>query len=121
MLRELFRFVHILLLMGADNRAGGPTRIMPSALMWAGTTTAGQLGVNYWNSRPEKQTGEDDSFLRSKWSPLKKLTDREYLDMMDEKMLKLDVEIALIDDRIAELRVAENKLREEQGQTSTKP
>jgi hypothetical protein len=40
-------------------------------------------------------------------NPLKKLTDEEYIDMMKEKILKVEVDIALIDDRIAELRAAE--------------
>ncbi|KAL2206401.1 hypothetical protein CC79DRAFT_1334696 [Sarocladium strictum] len=89
----------------------GPNRIMPSALMWAATMTGGQLLANQWSSRPTSN-GESDSWLSSKWSPLKKLSDKEYIDMMEEKMLKLDVEIALIDDRIAELRIADGKSRE---------
>ncbi|KAH8178588.1 Beta-ketoacyl synthase [Sarocladium implicatum] len=96
----------------------GPNRIMPSALMWAATMTGGQIGVNYWSSQAPKQAGEDDSWLRSKWSPLKKLTDKEYIEMMEEKRLKLDVEIALIDDRIADLRLAQAKSDEEQSQAS---
>jgi hypothetical protein len=84
---------------------------MPSALMWAATMTGGQLLANQWSSRPTSN-GESDSWLSSKWSPLKKLSDKEYIDMMEEKMLKLDVEIALIDDRITELRIADGKSRE---------
>lgn len=86
---------------------------MPSALMWAATMTGGQIGVNYWAAQAPKQKDEDDSWLRSKWSPLKKLTDKEYIEMMEEKRLKLDVEIALIDDRIADLRIAQSKLDDE--------
>lgn len=97
----------------------GPNRIMPSALMWAATMTGGQLVVNFWSSQPSRQDGEDGSWLRSKWSPLKKLTDKEYIEMMEEKKLKLDVEIALIDDRITELRVA--KLQEDPVHRETKP
>lgn len=41
------------------------------------------------------------------WSPLRKLTDDEYVDMMGEKILKVEADIALIDERIAELRAAE--------------
>ncbi|KAM0501248.1 hypothetical protein ACHAPB_005136 [Verticillium nonalfalfae] len=46
------------------------------------------------------------SILQSKWSPLKKLTDDEYRHLMDEKVLRIDTEIALIDDKIAELRAS---------------
>ena len=46
----------------------------------------------------------------SKLSPLKKLTDKEYEDYLEEKLLKVETEIALIDDRIAELRAQEANL-----------
>lgn len=68
--------------------------------------------ANHWATREVKDKGENDSWLRSKWSPLKKLTDDEYLDMMSEKMLRVEADIALIDDRIAELRDAEEKAKE---------
>lgn len=44
------------------------------------------------------------SIFESKWSPLKKLSDEEYVDMMDEKILRIDAEIALIEEKITELR-----------------
>lgn len=43
----------------------------------------------------------------SKWSPMTVLTDEDYENMLKEKILKLDVEIAMVDDRIADLRVKE--------------
>lgn len=43
--------------------------------------------------------------MRLKWSFLKKLMDREYIEMMEEKMFKLDVEIVFIDDWIVEFRL----------------
>lgn len=61
-------------------------------------------------ARQPKVKDENDSWFRSKWNPLKKLTDQEYIDMMLEKVLRVEADIALIDDRIAELR---QKSREE--------
>lgn len=78
--------------------------------------TGGQLGVNYWVGRPVKPAGQDDSWLRSKWSPLKKLTDEEYISMMEEKMLKVETEIALIDDRIAALRETQKAAKDEESE-----
>lgn len=63
----------------------------------------GQMIANRMATRKPKVHDEKESFW-SRWSPLKKLTDQEYRDMMSEKMLRIDADIALIDDRIAELK-----------------
>lgn len=52
---------------------------------------------------------ESKSILESKWSPLRKISDDEYKEMLGEKILRLDADIALIDDKIAELRAADKK------------
>lgn len=54
-----------------------------------------------------RETKEKTSILASKWSPLKKLTDQEYEKLLEEKILKLDAEIAIIDDNIAALKASE--------------
>jgi len=54
--------------------------------------------------RRTKSNEDGPAWMRSKYSPMKKLTDQEYEDIMEEKKLKLDTEIALIDDKIAELK-----------------
>lgn len=41
---------------------------------------------------------------KHKWSPLKELADDEYENILKEKLLKIETEVALIDDRIGELR-----------------
>lgn len=47
-----------------------------------------------------------------KWTPFTVLTDQEYKAMLDEKLLRFEAEIALIDDRIAGLRVKEREWAE---------
>lgn len=69
--------------------------------------------VNRMATREPKVKDENDSWFRSKWSPLKKLTDAEYIDLMEEKILRVDADIALVDDRIADLRIAEKKAQEQ--------
>lgn len=74
-----------------------------------------------------KETGEVEDTLmqkiaRSKWSPMKVLSDEEYEDMMRERILKVDVEIALLKDSIAALRnekeQEDNKRRESPTESS---
>jgi hypothetical protein len=54
--------------------------------------------------RKAKTTDDGPAWMRSKYAPMKRLTDQEYEDIMEEKKLKLDTEIALIDDKVAELK-----------------
>lgn len=42
----------------------------------------------------------------SKWVPLKSLSDDEYRGILGEKLLSIEAEIALIDDKIEELEKA---------------
>lgn len=39
----------------------------------------------------------------SKWIPLRTLSDQEYRGMLGEKLLSIEAEIALLDDKIEEL------------------
>lgn len=47
------------------------------------------------------------SWLDSKWSPMKVLSDEEYEHMLQEKLLKVNAEIALVDESIEGLRLQE--------------
>ena len=63
-------------------------------------------------TREPKVQDENDSWFRSRWSPLKKLTDQEYTEYLEEKLLRVEADIALIDDRIDELRAADQQAKE---------
>ncbi|UKZ79459.1 hypothetical protein TrVFT333_007214 [Trichoderma virens FT-333] len=91
----------------------GPGKIVPAMAMWGVLGAGGQIVANGLSNRKPKVKDENDSWFRSKWSPLKKLTDQEYIDMMEEKILRVDVDIALIDDRIAELKAIDQKDKDE--------
>ncbi|KAM0428309.1 hypothetical protein ACHAPT_007210 [Fusarium lateritium] len=93
----------------------GPSNILPAMLVWTVVGAGGQMVANRISSRQPQVKDENNSWFRSRWSPLKKLTDEEYTGMMSEKMLRIDADIALIDDRIAELR----KQAQEQTQADT--
>ncbi|KAH7244233.1 uncharacterized protein BKA55DRAFT_79607 [Fusarium redolens] len=81
----------------------GPKNILPAMLVWTTVGAGGQMIANRMAARKPKVQDENESFW-TRWTPLKKLTDQEYRDMMSEKMLRIDADIALIDDRIAELK-----------------
>lgn len=44
------------------------------------------------------------SWLESKWSPVKVLSDEEYENMLREKLLRVSAQIALVDESIEALR-----------------
>ncbi|KAI4603425.1 hypothetical protein KJ359_003235 [Pestalotiopsis sp. 9143b] len=82
----------------------GPSNIIPGVLFFS--TLGGS--ATYLSQKFEgRETKEKTSILASKWSPLKKLTDQEYEKLLEEKILKLDAELAIIDDNIAALKASE--------------
>ena len=48
-----------------------------------------------------------DSLVTSKWSPMKSISDEEYLDRLQEQLLRVDAEIAILDEDIEALRAEE--------------
>ena len=77
---------------------------------------AGQHGYDYLdarNSRKLREQAEADAngedkrkgtimykLAQYKWSPMKALNDEEYENMMQEKLLNIEAQIAVIDDKI---------------------
>lgn len=45
-----------------------------------------------------------DKIAKSWWSPMQVLSDEDYEKMMQEKLLRVEADIAMIDDKIAALR-----------------
>ncbi|KAI2637506.1 hypothetical protein GGS21DRAFT_511870 [Xylaria nigripes] len=79
----------------------GPRNVLPGMLFF-GSLGAGSSYVSQWGrdspARPRR------SLLDSKWSPMQRLSDRDYMDKIEEKMLRLDAEIAIIDETIASIK-----------------
>lgn len=71
---------------------------------------AGQTIYNLADSRhgaysnPAAKPETQSKWLDSKWSPVKVLSDDEYKEMLQEKLLRVKAEIALIDENIVELQ-----------------
>lgn len=65
----------------------------------------------FWAATPEVSAGPDEgrSFLNWSWIPLKRLSDEDYIRMLNEKAVKLEAEISLIDEKIATLQASAAK------------
>jgi hypothetical protein len=98
----------------------GPRNVIPGTIMFSLFGWAGQHGYNYLDARNSselyqqaalKAKGEDKPketllyrIAKSKWSPMSVLSDEEYENMMQEKLLRVEAEIAVIDDKIEAFR-----------------
>ncbi|KJX99284.1 hypothetical protein TI39_contig364g00012 [Zymoseptoria brevis] len=96
----------------------GRSNAIPGAIMFTLFGAGGQHVYNKWTAAPSAEPKKN--FWRrmsdKSWTPFKVLTNEEYAEMLKEKMLKLDVEIAIIDDKIAGLK--EQQRNEKQVPTS---
>ncbi|CAK3812591.1 unnamed protein product [Lecanosticta acicola] len=91
--------------------ARGRSNVLPGAFMFALFGGAGQFLLN---SRRESKTEQPkENFWKrmsdKSWTPFRVLSNEEYAEMLKEKMLKVDVEIAVIDDKIAALKEEQRK------------
>jgi hypothetical protein len=72
---------------------------------------AGQALYNRADARHSQSVGVPESkkgsWLNSKWSPVKVLSDDEYEHMLRERLLKINAQIALVDESIEEIRKEE--------------
>lgn len=53
------------------------------------------------------------------WSPVTVLSNEEYVEMLKEKMLKVDVEVSILDDKIAALRKEQERLDEQTSRATS--
>jgi len=97
----------------------GPRNAIPGGIMFA-LFGGGCQYVYEALDRPAEEGAEANSnFLQRvaarKWSPFSILSDEDYEKMLRERMLKVDVEIALIDDRIADLETKRQVVDPKEG------
>lgn len=70
----------------------------------------GQGAYNGWQRSAEAVETKvtwGQRILDSRWIPMRRLSDHDYTEMLGEKIIKVDTEIAIIDERIAALRKGE--------------
>ncbi|EME47121.1 hypothetical protein DOTSEDRAFT_165921 [Dothistroma septosporum NZE10] len=93
--------------------ARGRGNVLPGAIMFSLFGAAGQSIYNRWTT-PKEAVPKQNFWKRmaeKSWTPFKVLSNEEYAEMLKEKMLRVDVEIAILDDKIAALK--EQQLIEE--------
>ncbi|TVY91543.1 hypothetical protein LAWI1_G001747 [Lachnellula willkommii] len=94
----------------------GRKNILPGAIMFALFGAAGQAIYNRsaaQNSNlPQTATDKSEKFswMNSKWSPVKVLSDAEYEELLQERLLRVNAEIALVDETIEDLRAQERDI-----------
>ncbi|KAL2864527.1 uncharacterized protein BJX67DRAFT_222876 [Aspergillus lucknowensis] len=86
-------------------------RLIPGLVIFSLLGYVGQASYNTIDQWQLEQTMAPskpflDRMAQSKWIPLKSLSDDEYRGILSEKLLSIEAEIALIDDKIEELEKA---------------
>lgn len=99
---------------------------MPAAALCTLLGAAGQYSYNRSEARSMDQSSQDENaekhpWLNSKFSPMKVLTDQEYNVMLQEKLLNVNAQIALIDESIEALRKQEKEDASRVTEESGKP
>ncbi len=71
----------------------------------------GQAILNRWDAKvanaPPKPAKEVGFWAR--WSPITQLSDKDYEKILEERLLRVEADIAVVDDHIRELREAESR------------
>lgn len=93
---------------------GGPRNAIPGAIMFSLFGFLGQTATNHYDKTDmpvseEPQLNFWQRFASLKWMPVTVLKDGEYEDMLRERQLKLEAEIALVDERIEALKAQHTK------------
>jgi len=92
--------------------AGSRANILPGAAMIGLMGLAGQSGYNLFSEAQRSESSPRRSIMQrlteSEWAPLKALSDQQYEEMLQQKLLKIDVELSMIDEKIATLKAAKD-------------
>lgn len=101
----------------------GRRNMIPAVIMFSIFGYAGQSIYNVLDARNTQEQkeklqnqnkGEKENILhqiaKSRWSPMKVLSDEEYENMLQEKLLRIEADIALIDENIEKLKQQRNQI-----------
>lgn len=87
--------------------SGSRSNVLPGALVFGILGLVGQGAYNRFQPAEEEaetKLSYSQRLLESRWTLLKRLSDEDYIGMLNEKTLKIDAEIAIIDEKIATLQ-----------------
>jgi len=106
---------------GASGLLRGARNVLPGAIVFAMLGGLGQAASDLFEARRQSSLDTADSHKRkswmdSKWSPVTALSDSDYESMLQERLLRVNAEIALVDEGIQALRAgSQSSLPERQG------
>lgn len=88
--------------------AGGPRNILPGAVVFS---LLGLGGAALQNRIKSKEQSESwfRKVIDGKWSPITRITNEDWERILEEKLLRVETEIAVLDDSIEELRKNERQ------------
>lgn len=114
----------------------GPRNIVPGTIMFTLFGYLGQTIYTTLDARHSEQAASDAQALAEgretdgkrfwervaemKWSPLKVLSDEDYGNMLKEKLLRVEAEIALVDEEVERLKEEDRRIKERQDQEPPK-
>lgn len=89
-------------------------RFLPGVVVFSLCGYLGQASYNkyeQWQLQRERQPDKPllNRLADSKWTPIRNLSNEQYKDMLQDKLMGVDVEISLIDDKLKELRESESR------------
>jgi hypothetical protein len=91
---------------------GSRANILPGAAMIGLIGLAGQSSYNLFSEAQRSESSPRRSVMQrlteSEWAPLKALSDQQYEEILQQKLLKIDVELSMIDEKIATLKAAKD-------------
>lgn len=88
----------------------GRANVLPAAVMWSLFGCVGQVAYNRFSvPRDDQQQqlskeGFWERMAKKSWSPVTVMSDEEYSKMLHERMLRVDAEIAILDDKLDALK-----------------
>ncbi|KAK4167571.1 hypothetical protein QBC43DRAFT_310991 [Cladorrhinum sp. PSN259] len=97
----------------------GPRNILPGAIVFSVLGAGGQAFANRRAAKAESETSTDKKGVWAKWSPITQLSDEDYEKLLEERLLRVEADIAVIDDHIKKLRDSEHQANQgEQGESA---
>lgn len=108
----------------------GPRNAAPGTFVFGLLGFVGQKGYNFLDKKNTEELEEEarlaakgekkknfmERIAEMKWSPMEVLTDERYEEMLQEKLLKLEAEIAIIDDKIEGFRQKAREMAAKEAQ-----
>ncbi|KAK4123564.1 hypothetical protein N657DRAFT_645147 [Parathielavia appendiculata] len=104
----------------------GPRNVIPGALMFSLFGAGGQAIANWRSAKAALSSAtntppKSGRGFWSKWSPITPLSDEDYEKILEEKLLRVEADIALVDDRIKEIRESKSQKAKDEAPGSEKP